>query len=184
MGITKLLPLPIIFAVSVVCCFGQSSKTIKPDLGGTWELEVGRSGAAPEQITITHHDPQLTIRRTVTIDGVREEEALTYYTDGRGERNPVTGGLRTNASMGSWHPSETTSETTWSKDKVVTCSVQWLFAGTVVFEYEITEEWQLASDGKTLTKITLTAPKKDLTGNAAIAVGDRTLKEVYKLISK
>ena len=50
MRITKLLPLPLVFAVSVVCCFGQSSKTIKPNLSGTWELDVGRSGAAPEQM--------------------------------------------------------------------------------------------------------------------------------------
>ena len=184
MRIAKLLLLPTILAVVVSFGFGQSSKTIKPDLTGTWELQT-RAPGSPEQIKITHHDPELTIRRLVYINGVREERDLTYYTDGRGERNPAIARYlgSDGAYMESWRPAEITSNTTWSKAKVVTHSVDWSFGSAAVFEYEITDEWWLSKNGKTLTITRRAAPNKDLTGNAAMAFGD-DLKEVYKLISK
>lgn len=124
----KALLLPICLVVLAAICFGQSSNTGKPDLSGTWEFDAARSNVAkskssPEQIKITHHDPELIIRRKVIINGVPEERNQTYYTDGRGERNPTTAWVTTNPGSDSSRPAGTQSKTTWSKDKIVTRSV-------------------------------------------------------------
>jgi hypothetical protein len=171
--------------------FGQSSNTPKPDLSGTWEFDDARSNVAksksssPEQIKITHHDPELIIRRKVNINGVRQERDLTYYTDGRGERNPTTTWVTTNPGSDSFKPSETASKTTWSKDKIVTRSFTRSNAGAAIMYFEIIDELRLSSDGKTLTKTTRFVPPKDMSPNVGFVAGTRTdLKTVYKLISK
>jgi hypothetical protein len=188
MRITKLLLLPLILALPTGVYFSQSNKTVVADLSGTWEVDLGRSGFAksknssPEQIKITHHDPQLTIRRMVKGDGVQEEREFTYYTDGRGETNPAAW-LGTDSSLESWRPSEIRSTTIWDKDKVVTRSVRMSIGGSAVYQADASDEWRLSSDGKTLTEITRTVPNQDLKGNAAVSNGTNS-KLVYKLISK
>ena len=186
MKVTLLL---ICLVACVGVCFGQSNKAAKPDLSGTWEFDAARSNvakskkSAPEQIKITHHDPELTIHRNVSINGVKEERDLTYYTDGRGETNPTTAWVTTNPGSESWRPKETKSKTSWSKNKIVTRSVSQTFAGGAVFEFEIVDEWRLSPDGKTLTKASKTIPSRNLTGNAAFAIGNGAeFKEVYRLI--
>ncbi|HXT63291.1 MAG TPA: hypothetical protein VN696_09670 [Pyrinomonadaceae bacterium] len=188
----KVILLLICLVGCVAVCFGQSNKTpVRPDFTGTWELDAARSNVAkskkssPERIKITHHDPELTIRRKVSIDGVAEERDLIYYTDGRGETNPTTAWVTTNPGSESYRPRDTKSKTTWNKTKVVTRSVSQSFASGGVFEFEIVDEWRISSDGKSLTKTTKTVPNRNLTGNAAFVIGNGTeFKEVYKLISK
>src|SRR5438067_8792791 len=111
----------------------------KPDLSGTWEFDrkrsnVGKSNSSspPEQITITHHDPELKIRKTVTVNGQKEERELTYYTDGRGETNPTTAWITANPGSESGRPPETKSKTSWSGEKVVTRSVFQTRAGSAI----------------------------------------------------
>jgi hypothetical protein len=182
----------ICLAAWVAVCFGQSNKTrTQPDFSGIWEFDASHSNVAkskntpPERIKITHHDPELTIRRKISINGVQEERDLTYYTDGRGETNPTTARVTTNPGSESYRPAETKSKTTWSKNKVVTRSVSQTFGSGAVFEFEIVDEWRLSSDGKTLTKTSKTIPNRNLTGNAAVVIGNGAdFKEVYKLISK
>lgn len=188
MKVTLLL---ICLAASVAIGFGQSNKAINPDLSGTWEFDAAHSTVAklkktpPERIKITHRDPELTIRRKISIDGAQEERDLTYYTDGRGETNPTTVWMTRNPGSESYRPRETESKTTWSKSKVVTRSLSLTFDGVAVSELEIVDEWRLSADGKTLTKTSKTNPSRDLTGNAAFVVGRGVeFKEVYKLISK
>jgi hypothetical protein len=170
-------------------CFGQSNIP-KPDLSGTWEFDAARSNVAksknslPEQLKITHHDPELIIRRKVNINGVPEERDLTYYTDGRSERNPTTDWLTTNPGSDSFKPSETASKTTWSKDKIVTRSISRSYLGTAIIEFEIIDELRLSSDGKTLTKTTKFVPSKDMRNIAFVAGMGTDFKTVYKLISK
>jgi len=188
----KALLLPIFLVAFAAICFGQSSNTGKPDLSGTWEFDAARSNVAksknnssPEQIKITHHDPELIIRRKVIINGLPEERNLTYYTDGRGETNPTTAWVTTNPGSDSYRPAATPSKTIWSKDKIVTRSVSRAYAGTAIMEFEIIDELRLSSDGKTLTKTTRTVPKRDVTGNAAFVVGSGAdFKAVYKLINR
>jgi len=171
-------------------CVGQSPKTAKPDLSGTWEFDAAKSNfkskqKSPEQIKISHHDPELIIRRKVNINGVSEERDLTYYTDGRGERNPTTTWMTTNQGSDLYRPPETTSKTTWSKDKIVTRSVSGFHAGTAIAEIEIIDEFRLSSDGKTLTDTRRTVRKSNVNPNAALVVeSGADFKTGYKLISK
>jgi hypothetical protein len=186
----KVLLLLICLATCVPVCLSQSNEPAKPDLSGTWEVEAPHQKKAkatdipPEQIKITHRDPELIIRRTVQNDGVAEERELIFYTDGRGETN-TRAGLTTNTGFESWQPRETESKTIWSKDKIVTRSVEQSISSAAIYVHETVDEWQLSSDGKTLTKTTRTTAKKDVQGNAASTAGDGIeLKTVYKLISK
>src|SRR5689334_15727737 len=97
----KVLLLLICLAACVAAGFSQS-KIVKPDLTGTWEVDAARNketksqSSVPEQIKITHRDPELIIRRQIIIKGVPEQRDLTYYTDGRGETNPATAWLTAN----------------------------------------------------------------------------------------
>ena len=136
---------------------------------------------------ITHHDPELTMRRTFTIQGVPQEVDLTYYTDGRGETNPSTAAIRTTPESKPSGTPQTTSKTTWDKNKIITQSVG-RFSAAVILECEIIDEWRLSSDGKTLTRHTTITPTKDLTASLKDTFVSHNpiddFKTVYKLISK
>ncbi|HEX3085168.1 MAG TPA: hypothetical protein VHP99_11630 [Pyrinomonadaceae bacterium] len=176
----KVILLPIFLVASAAICFGQSNQTAKPDVSGTWEFDARRSNVAqsktnsPEQMEITHHDPELVIRRKAIINGLPEERDLTYYTDGRDEKNPTTAWVTTNPGSNSSRPADTQSKTTWSKDKIVTRSASRFFAGATIMDFEIIGELQLSSDGKTLTKTTRTVPLRTVTGNGVFAGGRGT----------
>ena len=160
-------------------CLAQSSQPGKPDLSGTWKLDAGKKADISEEIKITHHDPQFIVRRKVK--DAAEETELTYYTDGRGEKNSAGPG---EAAFESWRPQETESKTSWDqKSNLVTRSASMVVSSGAVWEREIVDEWRLSSDGKTLTLTTKTLPKKDSPGNAAAAAATE-FKRVYKLISK
>jgi hypothetical protein len=189
----KSLAILIVLATCAANGLAQANKSKpKPDLSGTWEFDrkrsnVGKSNSAspPEQITITHHDPELKIRKTVTVNGLKEERELTYYTDGRGETNPTTAWLTANPGSDAGRPPETKSKTSWSGDKVVTRSVFLPHTSAAIIEFEITVERRISSDGKTLTETTHTQAKPDPMSNSVFVAGRGTdFKAVYNLISK
>ena len=187
----KALLLPICLVACVAVCFGQSNKTIKPDLNGTWEFEYGRrlsaksKGGGPEQMKITQDDPELIIRRRVNINGEPQERDLTYYTDGRGETNPTMDWLTITRGSDSFKPSEVESTTGWRKNKIVTRSVTRIYAGAARIECEIIDELRLSSDGKKLTLTRRYVPPRDVRLNFAFGAGRGTeVTAVYKLISK
>jgi hypothetical protein len=189
----KLLTILILFAAVVFTSFAQTNKSKpKPDFSGTWEFDrkrsdVGksRSSSPPEQITITHHDPELKIRKTVIVNGRKEERELTYYTDGRGETNPTTAWITANPGSESERPAETKSKTIWSGDKIVTRSLFLPHTSAAIIEFEITIERRISSDGKTLTETTHTNAKPDPLSNSVFVAGrGLDFKAVYKLISK
>ena len=193
MRLSGFLTIFILLAVAVSTGFARGNKSKpKPDLSGTWELDrkrsnVGKSNSAspPEQITITHHDPELTIRKTVTVNGRQEERELTYYTDGRGETNPTTAWITANPGSVTDRPAATNSKTSWSGDKVVTRSLFVPHTSTAIVEFEITVERRLSSDGKTLTETTHTNAKPDPMNNSVFVAGRGIdFKAVYNLVSK
>lgn len=193
MRFSRLLTLFIILAAVASMSSAQGNKSKpKPDFSGTWEFDskrsnVGQSNSSgpPEQITITHHDPELKIRKTVTVNGQKEERELTYYTDGRGETNPTTAWLTANPGSVLGRPAETTSKTSWSGEKLVTRSVFLPHSSTAIIEFEITVERRISSDGKTLTETTRTRAKPDRMSNSVFVAGPgNDFKAVYKLVSK
>src|SRR6476619_5894524 len=87
------------FMLTIGCAIfihGQGSKSqTRPDLSGTWAFDhsrsnVGKTSTASSEIRITHHDPEVRIERSITVNGKSELKELIYYTDGRGETNPTT----------------------------------------------------------------------------------------------
>lgn len=193
MRLWKLVTILILLAAVAVTGFAQANKSKpKPDFSGTWEFDrkrsnVGKSNSAspPEQITITHHDPELKIRKTVTINGQKEERELTYYTDGRGETNPTTAWVTANPGSNAGRPPETTSKTSWSGEKIVTRSVFLPRTGSAIVEFEITVERRISSDGKTLTETTHTKARPEpMSSSVFVAGGGTDLKAVYNLVSK
>ena len=186
----KAILLPIGVVAFSIICLAQSDKSVKPDLTGTWEIDAARSGrdkseTSPEQIRITQHDPEFIIHRKVTIKGAPAHHDFIYYTDARGEKNPAIEGLTTEPYSEAWRSKETESTTSWDKDKLVTRSVSRSFESGVIFEAEITHEWRLSSDGKTLTENIRTVPNRTAGGNGSAVAGHGVeYKNVYKLISK
>lgn len=190
MKFSRLLTIFILLAV-VFTSFAQGNKLKpKPDFSGTWEFDskrsnVGKSNSSgpPEQITITHHDPELKIRKTVTVHGQKEERELTYYTDGRGETNPTTAWITANPGSDVDRPAETKSKTSWSGEKVVTRTVFVPHSSTTIVAFEITVERRMSADGKTLTETTHSRAKP--MSNSTFVTGPGIdSKAVYTLVSK
>src|SRR5687768_3621548 len=120
----KLGKIPFVVICVSACtaiCLGQTNKSAsKPNLSGTWELDQKRShfwkskssSNSPEQMKITHADPELRITQRILVNGQMEERELTYYTDGRGETNPTTAYITTKTGVTSERPAKTRSKTT------------------------------------------------------------------------
>jgi hypothetical protein len=134
--IRKLLSITFLIALPVASAFAQQ----KPDLTGTWKLNVAKSefGAlpGPESRTdvITHKDPALSNSVTVTNAQGKQEYTLNYTTDGKEVLNKI--GERELRSTLKWAGSDlaSTAKTTYNGMDVTA-------EGT----------WVLAADGKTLT---------------------------------
>lgn len=121
---------------------------IKPDLTGTWVLELSQSetGTTPEiTLIIEHHDPEIKITRKARLSEQERTDTLNYYSDGRGEENPS---LESNTLV--------KSKTKWNGNELVSKrSRTTRIRDDTVFVDE-TEAWLLSADGRTLTqKITV-----------------------------
>jgi hypothetical protein len=75
----------------------KSESQDKPDLNGTWILDMSASDFdAPRSwlvydsltLVISHHNPSVLMTRTFTNKKKSWSQKLTYYTDDRGEKNP------------------------------------------------------------------------------------------------
>jgi len=176
----KVILLPICLIACVAICFGQSNKP-KPDMTGTWvDVTTKSKKGSPEHIKITYHDPELIIRRTIRVDGTTEERDTTYYTDGRGEKNPPLMWLISIPGSDSSQPPDVVSETTWNKDKIVIHFANRVYAGRAVVEADIKMEFRLSKDGRTLTRNTSIAPLQ-ISAHPLVAVGNGAdVKTVYK----
>ena len=70
-----------------------------PDLSGTWTLDRSKSdfgvfwdrplAKTDATLVVVHNEPELKVTRTLRLNGREETKELVYYTDGRGESNPI-----------------------------------------------------------------------------------------------
>jgi hypothetical protein len=140
-----------------------------PDLSGTWQLDRAKSdfgewgerplARADSTLLIAHGDPELKIKRTLSLNGQEEVREFTYYTDGRGESNPATIGA-----------GEVKSKTRWDGDMVVAEAHVTRRGRGGDFELNVTQRWQVSSDGRTLTNTTTISNQ----------MGAQQLKLVYR----
>jgi len=170
----RLLPASLLclLACAAAAAAGDDKQKPHPDLSGTWELDRSKSDFGPfsdrpiskadSTLVVAHRDPELKITRTLRLNGQQEVKEFGYYTDGRGETNP--------AALG---PGEVKSKTKWDGDKVTArAKMSWPGRnGGPAYELEVTQKWQVSSDGKTLTNTTVIS---------SAATGAQEIKLVYR----
>jgi hypothetical protein len=132
---------------------GEDKKKPHPDFSGTWRIDreqsdFGEFGERPlskadATLVVGHREPELKIKRTLSLNGQEEVKEFTYYTDERGETNQATLGV-----------GEVKSKTRWDGDKVVSEARVTRKSQSGPYELDITQKWQVSSDGKTLTNTT------------------------------
>ena len=138
----------------------------KPDFSGTWLRDNSKSSglqgplaSAELTMVITHHDPEFKISRSIRFNDQLRTQELAYYTDRRGETNPATFGR-----------GDLKSKTKWDKTRIETrASWSTMSQSGEPGNYDSTEKWELALDGKTLTD----------TVEISSGRGVRTLKQVF-----
>ena len=124
-----------------------------PDFSGTWQLDRSKSdyGAfgdrplarADSTLVVEHKDPELKIKRTLSLDGREEVKEFAYYTDGRGETNQATVGV-----------GEVTSKTQWVGDRVVAEARIERRGQGGPYRLDVTQKWQVNSDRNGLVHMT------------------------------
>ena len=155
---TTLLLFCLLACAAVAAAAGDDKKKegkSRPDFSGTWQLDRPKSdfglfsdrplARADSTLVVAHKDPELKVKRTLSLNGQEEVKEFVYYTDERGESNPATLGV-----------GEIQSKTKWDGDKVVAeASVKRKGPQGTSSELNVTLKWQVSSDGKTLTNTTL-----------------------------
>jgi hypothetical protein len=133
---TKLFAIVIVTAAFAVL---QAQAQAKPNLTGTWKMDVGKSdfGPAPAPTSqtdkITHDDPSLKISISQTSQMGDLNYDVTYSTDGKETTNTIRG-------------SDFKSIAKWDGDSIVIDS-KGSFNGNDV---TLKDRWTLSEDGKTL----------------------------------
>jgi hypothetical protein len=134
----------LLLTLAAVCAAQESGKKEAkphPNLTGTWTLDrsKGDTSKFDSTLVISHRDPELRITRT----DMRKREAVTkeyaFYTDGRGESNPMYYG-----------DGKFDSDTKWEGSKVVAYTCNRWFKGARCHGAD-SWKWQLSADGQTLT---------------------------------
>ena len=124
-----------------------------PDLSGVWQLDRSKSdfgefsdrplSKAEATLVVEHRDPELKIRRTLSLNGQEEVKEFTYYTDERGETNQATIGV-----------GEVKSKTKWDGGRLVSEAHVTRRSQTGPYELDVVQRWQVSADGRTLTNTT------------------------------
>jgi hypothetical protein len=145
------------FALSV---HAQPAKSqAKPDFSGVWLLDQKKSNdpgltrRSDLPIKISHHAPEFRVTIPTELNGQVTERDFIYFTDGRGETNPLTSFVTTNPAgikADELKKQVSKSKTKWSGNKVVTRSELSVQAGPQTVSFEQVDEWKLSDDGKIL----------------------------------
>ena len=172
----------IILCLCVAACLsGVSSAQVgegseqRPDMTGTWVLDRSKSNygdargrdisKADSTLVIEHRGSELRIAKTVVLKGQQETKQYAFYTDGRGESNPMAYG-----------PGRFETRTKWEGDTVVAHANSG--NGT-----EMTQKWRLSADGQTLTHTTTGGGTSGFNGGGPYDVSSwqfSTVKLVYR----
>ncbi len=174
----KILMVSLLLLCWATLCAGQETGAIAqpsaPDIGGKWVLDttrshLGRPGNSPlagadVTMVIEIKDVLAHVSRTMIVDGKESLSDGFYYTDSRGESNPVfpykgSGEFRTTSKM-----VDSKLVTTWTQDIVDSGKT---------LRVEAEESWDPLRDGKTLVNSISTRTPK----------GTETFKLYYKRVS-
>jgi len=120
----------------------QKPRVNRPHFEGTWRLDKSsnpREPAGEVTLVIQHNDPEIKINRVYKSNRYTREEALTYYTDDRGEENPET-------------VDKVKSKTKWEDNKIVSRSATKGFGDR--FDGFRTVTWDISKDGNSIEEMT------------------------------
>ena len=146
-------PLLLALCLLAFAAAGDDKKKTHPDFSGTWRIDRSKSdygewsdkplAKADSTLVVEHRDPELKIKRTLSLDGREEVKEFAYYTDGRGETNQATIGV-----------GEVTSKTQWVGDRVVAEARIERRGQSGPYRLDVTQKWQVSSDGNGLVNTT------------------------------
>jgi len=143
----------------LLSAFGLVQAQAKPNLSGTWKLNVSKSDFGPmpapdsETHKITHADPDLKINIAQSGQMGDLNYDMNYSTDGKECTNSVAG-------------NEFKSTVKWDSDDL-TIDTKGSFNGT---DFTAKDRWTLSADGKTLT----------VTRHINSAMGEMDMKELFE----
>ena len=173
--------------LGVSCLFGtptsnSSTYQNKPDLSGTWVLDwsLSESKGGDKKnrrydsmtMVITHHEPELGITFKQLKNKQETSQHVDYYTDGRGEKNPV---FKSKSLI--------RSTTKWEGNTLVSRRRTEFYETGDFYFYEVTVSWELSAEGTTLTHSILQSETAQNRYGGKIGMGeyeDRYSKRVYK----
>jgi hypothetical protein len=175
----------------------NSASAPRPDLSGTWVFDAGKSKFGNSSaklmydsltLIIAHHEPKVEITRKLVLKGQERTEQLTYYSDGRGEKNTLPEHQITTQPKPSksarMNPEVVESQTAWNGRKLVTRSFHKFSEHGETLEAETIDKWELSPDGNTLTQVTsFRPPRPSVFSRAIVVAGDVSdIKKVYKRV--
>lgn len=149
----------------------------KPDLSGTWTLDMihsdfdgPKSGLVYDSLTliISYNDPELRIIRKLAKKKKQWSQEVSYYTDGRGEKNS------------SFAQSETVeSKTSWQGNTLITLgTASQPIAGDEIIS-DTLDKWDLSADGATLIQDSSFKFFRSKFGRTKFAFKDRHIRRVF-----
>lgn len=150
----SLLTVLLTLCLFAVAAAGDDKKRSHPDFSGTWRIDKEKSdfgefsdrplSKADATLVVEHREPELKVRRTLSLNGQEEVKEFAYYTDERGETNQATIGV-----------GEVKSKTKWDGDRLVSEAHITRRSQTGPYELNVVQKWQVSSDGRTLTNTTI-----------------------------
>ena len=120
----------------------QKPRVNRPHFEGTWRPNKSsnpREPAGEVTLVIQHNDPEIKINRVYKSNRYTREEALTYYTDERGEENLET-------------VDKVKSKTKWEGNNIVSRSATRGFGDR--FDGFRTVTWRVSKDGNSIKETT------------------------------
>ena len=173
---------------SMILCLAQGGKTEvtspeRPDLSGTWSLDFSASdfGVPKDEVPydkltliISHNEPELRITRRVGKKAKERSQTVVYYSDGRGESNPLISG-----------GPPVKSKTAWRGNilQVIGSTRGFVSGGGETMEMHVTDEWQLSPDGNTLTYSSSTVSTVSaLGGKVVVGPIPQKIKRVFRRV--
>jgi hypothetical protein len=139
------------FVLGLGVCLGQVSNNSKPksrpDLSGVWVLDTSQSKLRDKVVdyvlTIVHQEPEVKMTKKYKQENREHFDEVIYYTDGRPEFNSRKG-YRDPEPVTRWQGNKLVRKSAAAPTRIIQTFPP--------MKIVTTEEWELSSDGKTLTR--------------------------------
>ena len=129
---------------------GNKNSTVqsRPDLSGTWMLDKSKIDASSSDsdlaqggmtLIVLHREPEIKITRKFRSGKKDYVQEIVFYSDARGETNPILTGK-----------GRIKSRTAWEDNRLVSNSLWRHQTERGAQERKVINSWELSSDGKTL----------------------------------